>query len=124
MMKRTFQIWNNIEPIFKYFSGNLYKEVNGVIRDVKNTAHEIYLANKKSELSFINESTESDEERTPKKNFIVTLLDPKNNFSQHEIVDEISTFIIAVSFFLKMFHNLFFFNIFQPLDHKKLLYDN
>jgi hypothetical protein len=68
---------------------------------VKKVGDEIIAENKK--LKFNDDSTESDEERNTKKNFIDTLLDPKNNFSRKETIDEITTFIVAVSFFKKYF---------------------
>jgi hypothetical protein len=101
MMKRMFQIWNNFEPIFKYINRKLYRDVNTCVGGVKKVGDEIIAENKK--LKFNDDSTESDEERNTKKNLIDTLLDPKNNFSRKETIDEIATFIIAVSFFKKIF---------------------
>lgn len=96
-MKRTFQIWNNFEPIFKYVCTRLYKEVNGVIGYIKNTAEEVIVENKMLGSNTNVEATESDDENNSKKTIIEALLDPKNNFTHKEIIDEISTFIIAVS---------------------------
>lgn len=93
MMKRTFQIWNNYEPIFK-LSQKLYKEVTGVIRFFRQTADEV-VAEHNEKISTLNE----EDERMPSQKALINLLtNPKNNFSAQEINDEICTFIIAVSF--------------------------
>lgn len=93
MMKRTFQIWNNYEPIFK-LSKKLYKEVTGVIRFVRKTGDLVVVENSKR-ISHLSE--EEYEKEKSKKSLISMLTDPKNNFSAQEINDEICTFIIAVS---------------------------
>lgn len=97
MMRRIFQIWNNYEPIYKHVCTKLYNEVFGIIEVFRNAADEVICENKKMNLKSEDEITESDEERNSRKTIIDSLLDPKNNFSQGEISDEIITFIIAVS---------------------------
>lgn len=92
MMKRTFQIWNNYEPIFK-LSKELYKNVNRVIRYVRNTADDVV----EEHIKEANISFDEEEDECSKKALINLLVDPKNNFSSREINDEICTFIIAVS---------------------------
>ena len=93
MMKRTFQIWNNYEPIFK-LSKELYKNVNRIIGYVRKTADDVVEEHKETNA---NISYDEDEDECSKKTLISLLVEPKNNFSPREINDEIFTFIIAVS---------------------------
>lgn len=93
MMKRTFQIWNNYELIFK-LSRELYKNVNRVIGYIRKTADDV-VEEHKNNISRVN--FDDDDDDCSKKALINLLTEPKNNLSPREINDEICTFIIAVS---------------------------
>lgn len=98
LMSKVLNVFYHIKPIYR-FTKSYRLEKKHFTDKIRKLADEV-LEEKRNLKAVVSDEKETNHEddgyRRKTKNYIKTLLNPENNFSEEEIKDEINTLVVAV----------------------------